>query len=98
MPNEYVKGEQIRCRGTFTDESGNAVDPTGVFFQAKGPDGTLEMDYEYGVDAELVRQAAGIYRVDVDGDTVGHWYTRMWSTGTGKAAEEGEFRIISSRF
>lgn len=100
MPNEYFVGEQVRVTGVFTDLDGNLVDPTSVFFQIRDPTNTISTitTLEYGEDVELVRDSQGTYHVDIDGDEIGHWYTRMYSTGTGAAAVEDEFRIKSTRF
>lgn len=100
MPNEYFIGEQIRVTGTFQDVDGVNADPAAVFFTIRDPDSTISthITYEYGVDPELVKSAVGVYYVDIDGDEAGHWYTRMYSTGSGAAAEEGEFRVKSTRF
>lgn len=100
MPNEYIIGEQIRCTGTFQNSAGENVDPAAVFFKIRDPSNTISTVtvLEYGEDAALVRSSEGVYYVDVDGDEIGHWYTRMYSTGSGAAAEEGEFRIKTTRF
>jgi hypothetical protein len=100
MPNEYAVGEQVRCTGTFTNAAGTNVDPTIVFFQIRDPTNTVSTvtEYQYGVDPEVVRSAVGVYYIDVDGDKPGHWYYRPYSTGSGAAAKEGEFRVKSSRF
>jgi hypothetical protein len=95
----YDKGDLVRCRGTFRDpETGDAlVDPSTVTFKVKDPSDTL-IEYVYGVDAQLVKEAVGRYRVDVDASAAGTWVYRFESTGTYQAADEGKFTVEASGF
>lgn len=97
MSNNYDLGELVRCTGTFTDIDGNAQDPESVFAEILDPSGN-EDEYEYGVDAELVKSATGVYYVDVDADEVGWWSYRVYSTGSGQAAAESKFLVVESDF
>jgi hypothetical protein len=97
MANHYYNGAEVRCEGTFTDADGVAQDPTAVFFKVKDPGGNLT-SYEYGVDAELVKSATGIYYADVDIDEAGIWPYRFYATGTGQSAEEAFFRVEAGQF
>lgn len=94
---EFDYGDVIRATGTWEDSAGDAVDPTAVLCSFDDPAGT-RTNYVYGVDAELVKSTTGIYYVDIDGDQVGRWHVRLYSTGTGKASNEDEFDISESRF
>jgi hypothetical protein len=94
--NLYDIGDLVRCTGTFAS-SGTNVNPSAVMFKVRTPAGVVTT-YTYGVDAALVRDATGVYHVDVSADTAGDWLYRFWSTGTGQAAEEGRFRVQSSLF
>lgn len=96
--NSYHIGDVVRVSAEFTDADGEYLDPTDVYFQAMKPDGTLAADYEYGVDAEIVRTAVGRFYCDVSVDTTGLWRRRWWSTGTGAAADEGKFLVKESAF
>ena len=93
----FDKGDLVRCTGTFTNSAGTVVDPTVVLFKVKSPAGTTTT-YTYGTDVEVVRDSAGVYHVDVDGNAAGQWYYRVYSTGTGQAAEEGRFSVDGSEF
>lgn len=95
--NQYDLGDLVRCTGTFTDADGNAQDPAAVFAQVQDPSGNTA-EYEYGEDAALVKDATGVYHVDVDCDEVGWWYYRIYSTGSGQAADETKFLILESAF
>ena len=92
MANTYRMGDDVRCTGTFTDSDGAAIDPATVIFSVKDPSGNVD-SYIYGVDAEVVKSATGVYYVDVDADESGDWWYRFHSTGTGKAAEEDRFVV-----
>jgi RPA family protein len=93
----YDKGDLVRVTGTFTNAAGTAIDPTMVKFQVLNPAGTTTT-YTYGVDAALVKSAVGVYYVDISADVTGIYYYRFYSTGTGQAADEGQFTSDESRF
>jgi len=91
---KYYIDQVVKCRGTFTDEDGVAVDPDAVLFQLRTPPGVYTT-YTYGVDAELVKEGVGIYYVVVDADEVGAWLVRFYSTGEGQAAVEDRFDVYT---
>jgi hypothetical protein len=94
--NQYDIGDEVRCTGTFTDESGTAQDPASVAFRFKAPSATTATAYVYGTDAEVVKDSTGVYHVDLDITEAGTWYTRWSATGVGQAAGEGQFYVIES--
>lgn len=87
------KGDLARCTGSFTDSNDSGVDPSAVYFKATNPLGVQTISYQYGVDDELVRSAAGVYYVDVNANVAGRWHCLFYSTGTGQAAEEVAFDV-----
>jgi hypothetical protein len=95
-PNAYDVGDLVRCTGTFATDGVN-VDPTAVLFSVKAPSGT-ETDYTYGVGVQVVKSATGIYYVNVSAAESGMYKYRFYSTGTGQAASEGQFRVRASFF
>lgn len=95
--NNYDVGDEVRCTGTFTDSAGTAQDPNAVLFAYTDPSGATTT-YTYGADVQLVKDGTGVYHVDVDVDEAGMWYWRWYSTGTGQAADEGQFLAEDSRF
>lgn len=95
--NTYDKGDVVRCAGTFADSDGTPQDPTAVFFKFKTPGGTITL-YTYGVEAELVKDSAGNYHIDIDASEVGTWAYRFYSIGDGKAAGEKLFFVRRTRF
>ena len=82
---KYDDGDRVRMTATFTDIDSVNVDPSTVTFQIRDPAGTV-VSYTYGTDAEVVKDAVGVYHVVYDLDTPGEWVYRFSSTGTGKAA------------
>jgi len=88
MALHFDEGDKPRLTATFEDGAGTDIDPTKVYFKYTDPSGNVTT-YEYGVDAELVKSATGIYYVDLDLDEDGRWLWRWYSTGTGQSAEQG---------
>ena len=94
--NTYDIGDLVRCVGTFAS-GGTNVDPAAVMFKVKSPGGVVTT-YTYGQDAALVRDATGVYHVDVSASEAGVYFYRFWSTGTGQAAAEGRFAVKGTYF
>jgi hypothetical protein len=95
--NSYALGNDVICRGTFKDADGDLADPTTVSFSFRNDDGEVTT-YLYGTDTEIVRDSIGKYHVNVDASSSGIWRYRFFSSGTVKAADEGEFIVQSSHF
>lgn len=92
---EYDIGDLVSVTVEFRNTSAVLIDPTGVTFAVRSPAGVVT-NYTYGVDAQLVKDAVGKYRVDVNATLVGTWRYRWASTGTGQGAEEGQFVVRPS--
>jgi hypothetical protein len=90
-------GDLVRLDATFTDNAGAEVDPTAVYFQTKNRSGS-KSTYEYGVDANVVKVETGVYYADIDATQSGTWWYRVYSTGTGQAADESSFEVAYSEF
>jgi hypothetical protein len=97
LANTYHVGDLVRITGTFENSAGTDIDPSVVRAQYKDPSGAI-ISLQYGVDAELVKSATGVYYVDIDADAAGIWYFRMYSTGTGQGANESYFLVAESEF
>jgi hypothetical protein len=95
--NTYDKGDVVICDVTFTNESGVVGDPAVVLFSVMDPEGTLTT-YTYGTDAALVKDSTGVYHLDLNADIEGMYRYRFYSTGSGKAASEGQFLVKDSVF
>ena len=92
MANTYDVGDVVRCTGTFTDSDGNAQDPTAVLFAFTTPAGVLTT-YTYGVDAELIKSATGVYYADLAITESRTWRYRLYATGTGQSAGSSWFNV-----
>ena len=97
MANTYDIGDVIRVTGTWTDTDGTAVDPGALTFSFKDPSDN-STTYTYDTDAELVKDATGVYYVDVTIDEEGTWFYRFASTSSNVAAAEGYFFAAPSQF
>lgn len=87
--NEYDIGDLPRLTATF-EVSDVAADPTAVTFTLREPDGVLTT-YTYPADAELVKDATGVYHVDWPVTKAGNHFYRFAGTGAAVAAEERQF-------
>lgn len=97
MPtNVYDAGDLVRTSVTFTNSAGNPADPTDITFYVTNPDGTV-ITYEYGTDAELVKDDTGDYHVDLTPSVYGMWYYRFVGTGDVISAGENFFVVKRSR-
>jgi hypothetical protein len=94
---QFDKGDRVLCSGEFRDAGGELVDPATVTFKVKKPGGSITT-YTYGLDVELVKDAVGKYRVEVDVDISGTWFYRFEGTGAAKSAGESEFIVKRSQF
>ena len=82
-------GDKCRVTCTFKNLAGADTDPTAITFKMLEPDGTVTT-YVYGVDAELVKSATGIYYVDWTSDQAGRHLYRFIGTGTVEQTVQGE--------
>lgn len=88
-------GELVRVSGAFRDLAGTLLNPTTVRLKVRTPAG-VTTTYTYGTDVDLVRDSTGNFHFDVNANAVGKWHYRWESSGTGQAAEPGEFVVQSS--
>lgn len=97
-PGRIWPGTPVRLTNSYTDASGNAVDPTTVTIKVMSPSG-VESSYVYGTDDEMGRSAAGIYYADITTDRGGRWFYRWITSGSGTTiANEGDFIVQMSPF
>lgn len=88
----YDVGDGRRLTATFRDINGQLADPTTVTFRMTTPDGATT-EYGYGVDAELVRDSLGVYRVDWTVTQPGRHHYRWAGDGDVVVAEETSFTV-----
>lgn len=100
-PGKIYPGSVVRIPVAFTDENGDAVDPTTVAFRLADPCNG-QATYTYGTDAEISRPSTGNYQVDIPSTVLnraGRWRFRWETTGTGTTtALEGDFLVQVSAF
>ena len=92
--NEYQVGDLVKCSGTFT-VGGTPTDPTITTFRFMSPDHVLT-SYVYNTDAQLVRDSAGVFHVNLSVTLSGIWHFRFEGTGAAQAADESEFFVEES--
>lgn len=93
----FWKGAVVRVSAAFADADGQPVDPNTVQLEYRVGSGDVTR-WVHGTDSELVKDDVGEYHADIPAATPGRYYWRWESTGTGQAAEEGEFEVAQSRF
>ncbi len=72
-----------------------ATDPTALTFRHKDPAGTLTA-FDWGTDAELVRDSTGDFHVDLILSDSGRHHYRWEATGSAHGAEEASFDVRTS--
>lgn len=93
-PVFYDFGELARIQTVFANSAGTAVDPTVVKFKYYAKAIGVATTYTYGTNAQLVRGGTGVYYVDIDtNESAGLFYWDFLSTGTGQAADQGQFYV-----
>jgi hypothetical protein len=91
--NEYPLGSLVRVRVTFS-VSGVPINPTAVLLKLQK--GESKSTFVYGVDAGVLMLQTGTFAMDVVADPVG-LYTYLWySTGTGQAAAQNNFKVVDT--
>lgn len=90
----YEAGNLVRISARFLDLNNTMFDPAAVIFRIVGP--SSNVTYQYGVNAAVVRDAAGAYHVDVDTTAgAGPWIYRVYATGNGQASRSGSFSVTA---
>lgn len=85
-------GNRVKISAAFTNIAGAAVDPATVKCAVEAPV-SGQLNYTYGVDAEVVKSAVGNYYVERDLDEVGIWNYRWEGLGSHLSADEGFFHV-----
>lgn len=96
LPTKYFKfGEAARLSVAITEIAGTPFDPAALRLLVRDPSGTLTT-YTYGIDAEIVREAAGRYRCDLVLPIAGMWFYRWESDAPNPGADEGRLAVQRS--
>lgn len=87
--SKIYPGNVRKLTASFTDaDLGGAIDPDAVYLTITQPGETAEQatTYQYGVDAEIVKDNVGEYHANIGFPASGMAYYRWWSTGDGQAS------------
>lgn len=95
--NHYDLNDMVKVEVTFTNENGNAANPTTVTMFYEKPDGT-EIELVYGVSGEVMRPATGTYYINILADMPGLWHYRFEGDGLITSAAEWQFYVEESEF
>jgi hypothetical protein len=87
--SDYTIGDLARITATFTRDA-QPITPTAITAQVRNPTGTI-------TTVPVTLQATGVYQALVDLTASGSWSVRIFSTGTGQAAEEIVIKVGRSR-
>jgi hypothetical protein len=89
----YQRGDLVRISGVFKDIAGTLIDPSTVALNVSKRSGPTTYTY---AGATVIKDSTGNYHVDVSVDERGTWLYEWVTTGTGQAAEHGEF-VVEAR-
>lgn len=97
-PGRINFNSSVRLTVTYSDETGEAFDPTSVSFDSYSPEGR-QTSYVYGVSDLLQRSAEGSYYIDIPANEVGRWDYRWYATDDITTLyKEGQFQVDESRW
>ncbi len=98
---EYIYGQVVHLSMTFEIEATSTLtDPTTLTVKVRPPSHTVST-YVYGTDAEIVRDSAGTFHIDIPTAVTlgeGPWQVRVESTGTAAGADEVTFGVKETAF
>lgn len=95
--NEYHRGQVVRVTGTFT-VGGTATDPTTITIKYRDPD-ELETSDTFGdPGSDVVKDATGVYYLDITASKTGSWWYRVEGTGNAAAGAEDTFFVKETHF
>ncbi len=82
----------MQIKGTFEDSSGTVTDPATIAVDVVDATGvTTTYSYSGGT---VTKVSTGVYTVNLDTTAKpGRWQYRWYSTGTGQAANTGQFLV-----
>lgn len=85
----YEPGTKIRLSVTFT-VSGAETDPTTTSLKVRDPAGATTI---YAYPADIAKDAAGRFHMDLTPTAVGRYFYKWIATGTVVATREKSFRV-----
>ena len=94
--SDFDIGDVARITATF-EVADTPTDPTTTTIRVRTPAGA-ETSHQYGVDGNVVRVSAGVFRYDLALTASGYWRYRWVGTGVAAAAEEKTIAVKSTAF
>lgn len=87
----------VRVTASFAEE-GTPFDPDTVTIRVRNPLGSVT-EYLYGTSPEVVREAGGIYHLDIETTASGDWRYRWKASGPGtrKSTQPGLFVVADDK-
>lgn len=98
--NTYDVGDLVRVSVAFTDQSGDAVDPSVVTLKWRYLGGVV-VTWVHGTDDEIVQDATGEYHADipVPAAAAGLEIAYKWyGSGDVVASGRGGFKVLADEF
>ena len=92
----YDIADRVKLQVSFVDSSGAHADPDEVTLKIKTPSGTTS--YVYGVDADVIRESAGVYYYLLLLGEAGKHVYRWEGVGTLYAGGEKDLVTNASEF
>jgi hypothetical protein len=92
----YDIGDRRKLSCEIRNEDGDLADPTVLVFTMREPNDTVT-EYEYGLDAELVRDSLGVFHVYWDCALAGFHHWRFEADGEVTVAAESNFAVRRSQ-
>ena len=86
---QFVPGETVRVRVSFTDEADAAVAVSGVGFSVRSPSGAVTA-------SAAVQVSANTYYTDVAASVAGDWAVRATASTPSSSAVEVQFTVTPS--
>jgi hypothetical protein len=91
-------GQGVHCDVIFKNSTGQNADPSAVTFKIRNLSTGAVTTYVYLTDAQLVKDATGLYHVDFIVTSAGIWSYRFAGTGAVTAPDERSFLVQRSDF
>lgn len=97
IDEQFLEGNQRRYTATFAVD-GDPTDPTTVTFSRRQIGaGTDTETYLYGDDLSVVRDALGVFHIDLDFDESGKFTIGVKGTGDCKSYEETDVIVTLAK-
>ena len=97
MSEVYHKGDRVRLRAIFVNDSGADTDPTTITLRLEKPDG-VQTSHVFGTDVDVVKLSTGRYKYEFVTTQEGTYTYRWEGTGDVHQADERTFEVEPSEW